>query len=373
MPTKEETNICKGIAIIMMLFHHLFNDFEEYAGFVVDYSPFTAERLTFLAILSKICVAILSKICVAIFVFLSGYGMAYTYRRKFDSRKPEKKEICSYIRNRYWKVMSGYWFVFLFALLCQPLGRTVVEAYGTSIKEILLYFLVDFLGLSYLLSTPTLNPTWWYMSIAVFIIFLMPFIMRLMQKYGAITVLVVLTAGINLTGTANASTFYLFSLLLRATCLETGFFERLMQSGNKNYMNKTVLIFCEIVCFFLLLQYRTNYNINGIIDGLIALVITSFVHTFIGKISGVSQIMQFLGKHSMNIFLTHTLLYSYYFLGFFYSFRHWFLILMVLLLVSILVSVVIEKMKEKTGYVQKMERVSGKTSGRSSQKNSEPV
>ena len=76
MLTKEETNICKGIAIIMMLFHHLFNDFEEYAGFVVDYSPFTAERLTFLAILSKICVAILSKICVAIFVFLSGYGMA---------------------------------------------------------------------------------------------------------------------------------------------------------------------------------------------------------------------------------------------------------------------------------------------------------
>ena len=36
MFTKEETNFCKGIAIVMMLFHHLFNDFEEYAGYIVD-------------------------------------------------------------------------------------------------------------------------------------------------------------------------------------------------------------------------------------------------------------------------------------------------------------------------------------------------
>lgn len=85
MFTKEETNFCKGIAIIMMLFHHLFNDFEEYAGHPVDYRPFTGERLMFLALLCKVCVAI--------FVFLSGYGIAAVYERKYGNRGGGKQKV----------------------------------------------------------------------------------------------------------------------------------------------------------------------------------------------------------------------------------------------------------------------------------------
>lgn len=174
--TKKETDVCKGIAIILMLFHHLFNDFEEYAGYTVSYWPFTDERIHFFALLSKICVAV--------FVFLSGYGIAATYQKQFETQEPSPQELRIFVMSRYKKLMASYWFVFVLTLLCQPLGRTVFDAYGHSIKEILLYFLVDFFGLSYLLETPTLNPTWWYMSLALCIILLAPFIIRLMKRCG---------------------------------------------------------------------------------------------------------------------------------------------------------------------------------------------
>ena len=351
MFTKKETDFCKGIAIVLMLFHHLFNDFEEYAGYIVDYRPFTPDRLTFLALLSKVCVAI--------FVFLSGYGIAAVYQKTFGDREPEKKEIVIFSWNRYWKLMSGYWFVFVLVLLCQPLGRTIVDAYGTSMKEIILYFIIDFLGLSYLFSTPTLNPTWWYMTLAIFIIFVMPFIMYLTRKYGEITVLVVMNGSIYLLGTVNSSTFYLFSLLLGAVCMETGFFQRLTQITNKNNILKWIAFVAEIFVLFVLLSYRTNYNLNGIVDGLLALTIACMVHTMLIHIPVISTAFGFIGKYSLNIFLFHTLLYSYYFLDFFFSFRYWFLIVLMLLVVSLLISVGIEYVKEKSGYMNIMKRVSG--------------
>lgn len=82
-----------------------------------------------------------------------------------------------------------YWFAFLLTLVCQPLGRNIFDAYGTDLKSIVVYFLVDFFGLSYLFGTPTLNPTWWYMTLAILIVVLMPFIMKLIEKMGTSLVL----------------------------------------------------------------------------------------------------------------------------------------------------------------------------------------
>jgi hypothetical protein len=51
----NSTNACKGVALILLLWHHLFYQNPEYGLFVFKF-------------------ATLSKVCVAIFVILSGYG-----------------------------------------------------------------------------------------------------------------------------------------------------------------------------------------------------------------------------------------------------------------------------------------------------------
>ena len=350
--TKKESNICKGIAIFLMIFHHLFNDYEEYAGYIVSYFPFTGERITYFALLSKICVAI--------FVFISGVGIAVTYEKNFAEQEVSVSRLGKFVWERYWKLMSAYWFVFILTLLCQPLGRSVIQAYGTNVKEIVLYLVIDFLGLSFLMSTPTLNPTWWYMTIAIAVICIAPIIIKLMKRYGAIlvlTIFVIITRGNQLENVLN---FYLFSMGLGIVCYELKVFERIERLGGDSKQGIIIKGGLELLILAGLLMLRTNYNFNGIVDGLIALVISLFVMTIVKRLWIVAQGLEFLGKYSSNIFLTHNQLYSYYFLGFFYSFKHWFVITLVLLGVSLLLSMVIEWVKDKSGYNNKMIRIGEK-------------
>lgn len=86
----------------------------------------------------------------AIFVFISGYGIAASYRQVFQNKKADVKEIVSFTWKRLWKLEMFYWFAFILTLVCQPLGRTIFEAYGTDFKSIIVYFFIDFFGLSYL-------------------------------------------------------------------------------------------------------------------------------------------------------------------------------------------------------------------------------
>lgn len=65
----------------------------------------------------------------------------------------------------------------------------------------------------------------------------------------------------------------------------------------------------------------------------------------------------FIGKHSMNIFLIHTLIFEYYFMDFIYGFKHWLLILVALLVISLIVSIIIEYLKVLLGYNKLIKRI----------------
>ena len=58
------TNASKGVALMLILWHHLFFRLPDEYGFIV-YST-----------------ALLAKVCVAIFVVLSGYGLSESVKNK---------------------------------------------------------------------------------------------------------------------------------------------------------------------------------------------------------------------------------------------------------------------------------------------------
>lgn len=339
---KEESNICKGIAIILMLFHHLFYKADNYSGFVINFFPFSEERINFYALLGKICVAI--------FVFISGYGIAASYRQVFQDKKADANEIVSFIWKRIWKLETFYWFAFVLTLVCQPLGRTVFDAYGTEFKSIVVYFFIDFLGLSYLFGTPTLNPTWWYMTLAILIIILVPLIMNLIKKTGASLVLIAGIGVLFFLNASNANTFYLFSVYLGIGCFESRLFERIGELWREKSWGIWVKGCIAIITFLVLLSLRTNYNYFGIVDGMIAMNLAVLASLLFIHIPIISPVMQCLGKHSGNIFLVHNQIYSYYFQSFIYSFGGWAVILFALLIVSFFVSVFMEILKKALRY-----------------------
>lgn len=64
----------KGIAIAMMLFHHLFrNGLGAHEQYDIVYFPFPETNIR--------NIATMFKICVALFTFISGYGLYLNYKK----------------------------------------------------------------------------------------------------------------------------------------------------------------------------------------------------------------------------------------------------------------------------------------------------
>lgn len=71
---KRQTNIAKGIAILMLLWVHLFRNipekFDEYRSlFIFRGTPVEA------------LFGVFCGVCVSTFVFLSGYGLYFSYKK----------------------------------------------------------------------------------------------------------------------------------------------------------------------------------------------------------------------------------------------------------------------------------------------------
>lgn len=352
MFTKKETDFCKGIAIILMLFHHLFYKPASYEAYSISFWPFTLERVNYFSLIAKLCVAM--------FVFFSGYGMAVTWRKNFQRQTPSSAQIWNFTWKRYWKLMCGYWFIFALTLLYQPLGHTIFDAYGSSKTDLLAFFLIDFLGLADLFSTSTLCSTWWYMSFAVAVIFILPLLMRGITAYGPGFLAAVGFACIYLLRIKGTPISYFMVFLIGIACCEFSVFQKADRIGHTVRFSPVIKVLLELVLIYVLVKLRLNHNYYRIIDGLLTLMIALVVHTFLIHIPILTDFMQLLGRHSANIFLLHNQLYSMYFKDFYYSMKHWGLILLALLLTSLLCSVIIEQVKKWIHYNTYMERLGQK-------------
>lgn len=151
----QKSSMVKGIALIFLLFHHLFfwgdNSINELVNLNVNPSPLSYYYLY------KIAESL--KICVGIFIFISAYGI---------TRKSMNYSLAYNLKDsfrRYIKLYSNYFFIFLIIML---IGFISSNNHFQVWDNNIMYFIYDLLGLSYVFGTPTYNYTWWYMSLAFF-------------------------------------------------------------------------------------------------------------------------------------------------------------------------------------------------------------
>ena len=331
--TKDQTNICKGIAIIMMYIHHLFSLWESFGVYDVIFAPFSDG---FVVLVARLC-----KVCVAIFVFMTGYG----YTKAYKSRQEGYKGATC---RRYFKLMFSFWFIFILSMCTSFLGRNPLDVYGRRLPELFLNFFFDMMGISTIMGTPEFNVTWWYMSYAVLLVFITPLLIKVVKKLGIFTIpLVVLFPRFVTENMQRAFLWYLLSLVLGICFAEFNAFEKL----NKLALIKKITVFLlggligALVC---ILRFQTEFY--DVFDAYLAVMICCTVYCFISYIFVFNRMLCFIGKHSMNMFLTHTLIKGYYYTDFIYSFRYFFLILLVLLVITLILSVCIEQVKKWIKY-----------------------
>ncbi len=331
--SKRVTLTAKGIAILLMLFHHLFYDAPGFVDrYAVSAAPLSWPLLNSLSFYGKICVSV--------FVFLTGYGMSINLSQRNTVQRQQ------YAVSRFLKLECGFIFIYLLTLLSSVLQPSRMAAYFTEGKaKGLLLMVFDGLGLANFFGTATYNGTWWYMSFAIFLIFLMPVAVRLHEQFGICMVAIaalVTDFGID---SSRAFPIYLFSLSLGIWAAQSGFFGK-VRSRCESTGAKWLCLLASLLCFLLFSAIRIRWGFYPWTGGLVCLSLLSVLFVLVDLLHVRLRFMELLGRYSMTIFLTHTLIYNHYFTDFIYAPKNWFLILLLLTVSSLACAAAIEFLRK---------------------------
>lgn len=361
---KESSTALKGIAIIMMLFHHCFRKtflFEEYT---ISFFPLSQQTVVNLAFVSKICVSI--------FAFISGYGLYLGYDKYSTTSHSNGADNSAgrWVLSRYVKTFTVYWLVWIiWAVLSQLLnGEFTRVLFCDGAYNGVVYSLLNFMGLSQLFETPTLNNDWWYMSAAAVYIVVIPFVYKYRKELPLLLVVIiafprVIFGGRGISVFPGWSTVYSFMSPFLIGCIfaHSNVFALIIKSNGKK--SKTIRLALEIWLIFIgyRLFYRTAIESFWEIHyGLFPLLIILFLVEFVIPMPLINKALRIVGKHATGIYLVHGFYRTYYLPDFIYSFQNCWIIVFVLLLCSLGTSIVLDLLMNIFRHRDFLERLSGR-------------
>lgn len=333
---KQDTLMVKGIGILLVYIHHLFSN--------GDMLTESGVRFFFLKGETVVQLAAFSKVCVAVFLFLTAYGMTCKYRQSIKT----DTDLAKITVQRYICLLFSFQFVFFFThIFYAVFGKGAnLRFYGTSLSSIF-FFLLDASGLSYFFGAPMLNATWWYMAVAFAGLLLLPVLWKLYKILGimilpGVVLIPALFGFVNAPGTA-----YAFAFALGICAADLHLIERIGKLKFRiPFLGEAIKFLACCIFIWGLYKLRMNIGYEMLTDGIFALVISYLAYDFIGKVFVIRKGLEFLGKHAMNMFLTHSLIMLYLFRDFTYSLRYGILILLFLIAVTVLISLIIEGLKK---------------------------
>ena len=318
----EEVNVLKGIALLFLLWHHLFFQQNGLYDDIILFNDFHLVNET----------GVLCKMCVAFFVYLSGYGL---------TRQAEKREglgsLGKWYHHRYLKLLANYWFIWI---LFVPIGvfvfdRTFADAYHS---QIALKLLADVLGISNAFGFHGYNPTWWFITCIICLYAVYPLLYKLAKR----NLFYILAIGLIISllpiksGASNMHPYMLpftagIAMALRPVQLSGG--------------GKIIVLLSIPV----LIAARLFLDFKFITDTLLSISFTCTILS-ISLSEIINKSLAFVGKHSMNIFLFHTFIFSHWFKSLIYFQKNPILIFLVFLAICLLISMMLEWVKSKTLY-----------------------
>lgn len=324
---------------MIMLFHHLFYRME----FIDMYWwHFQISGHPIIQIL-----AYHMKICVAIFVFLSAYGLTFSYTK---SNPKNTKYILKYIFNKIIKLYELYWPC---VAVCIAIGWITKTRIPTEIYSSIGQFIRDLFGIAYITDgvTPYVG-AWWYISLTILIYIVFPILYKIMKKYPIPILIISFCLGIvNFTDIPIFIEIqrYTFIVMLGIYFANNNIFNKLFEWSFK----KRILVFTSLsLLLLLLIRFVKSFTF----DGFLVVSIIMLLLTLIDRMPITNKIFKYIGIHSGNIFLIHGIIYRYSFIDFIYSFKYPILIFAVLLIISLVISIILELLKKvivKTKYKEK--------------------
>lgn len=334
--TRDHTNKAKGLAILLLLTYHLFEDEELLSLTEVIYAPFSLEGfLTFTGF---------GNVCVAIFVFLTAFGIASGLLAQEELSPAGAYRQAA---KRFIRLMMNFTILYLSVNLLWWYQFDYQSLYGSG-KQGILYLLTDATGLAMFFHTPTLNETWWYMEIAYLLIFMVPFLTWLVKKVGYPLLLITCFFPYIVEIQPDVER-YLFVAVFGVCAAYGKWPDKLLNLKVHPAVQWLIGLGSFVLCVLVRQNYVVYETYIQLVDAPIALFLIYFGAVLAGSVPVLGRALGFIGKHAMNIYLVHTFFYMTLWRQYIYYFRYAGITFLLLLAVSLLYSVALELVKKAVG------------------------
>lgn len=317
--TKQQSQMMKGVAILLMIFLHLFN---QESNVALCHNLLFIDGTPLVSILSR------ASNPVAFFLILGGYGLYKVYEKGDRNRW-----------TRLAKLMIHYWIILLIFVTIGHFVRPT--AYPGTFSKIL----SNLTGYH-----TTYNGEMWFLLPYIILSACSKPLFELLKRFKTWTVIVA-TLIIHLCTSYcisrhGVSFLYLnywiydpllvlhllFNFCLGAMAARCNFFKRLSAIAGRIPNINSVATVCIIILVLISCIFKYNYFYAfGIICCLLLMKIPGWLKTTLGK----------LGDQSMNMWMIHSWFCYYLFHDFIYSFSYPLLIFIVLTVISYICSLII--------------------------------
>lgn len=280
--TKEKSKVVHGVAICLMVFHHLFAFPERIDSpykLIFDFSVLHLETM----------LAYFGKICVSMFAFVSGYGMT---KKRMQIEKGYKLSMM-----QLKKFYMCYWNAFIVFV---PYGmyKGILKVQAKEILENLIGFSCSY------------NAEWWYVKEYVIMLLVFPSIYSILKYIAGkckikwkVLIEIVL---VSLIAIVNSNTKYIVIFIVGMIFAGEEVFEFFYRRMKGNYWS--LFLMCMVM------GIRTLFGQN--VDIFITPIFVYAIYIF-SEENSISKyiivLLKNIGRYSVYIWLIHTFFVYYYF------------------------------------------------------------
>lgn len=291
---RKEAKLIAGVAILMMIFHHLFG----FPIWLLRGNTFT-ESITVCNISIERMIAAFGKICVALFAFSSGYVI---WKKQEDYRKLHK------VLNRIARFLFNYWVIFaLFMLYGVLIGDHLPNGHN---------FWYNLVGLETSPQKQYVNVVFaWYVATYVMLVCLFPIFINIFRsKKFVVDILLYICFVLGLGLIHNSLWSSILSPVLYAICgflvAKWNLFNRILPQTDKLSIWIFVLMIVVLALFrqSLILLDVDIVGVDGIFAAIFIFAVISVFNRL--RCEWLNKIIIFLGFYSMNLWYLHGIFFT---------------------------------------------------------------
>ena len=323
--SKKEASILQGIAVLLMVFHHLF-DFPDRIH--VDFVK------VFQFIKLEIFLSSFGRICVAMFAFLSGIGLYKKFSAKYEDKKVPLFQCYGGMVAQLFNFLKRYWIVFAIFISYGYIANIYTFAWSP--------FLKNLFGLAY-----TYNGEWWYVGQHFDLLCMFPILFgleslfsKLIKKHGSILsglILLIIFTPLLVWKGKTYNICFLFGFLSISTGALDCLFKKLENATWWTFVLGLVLIGGAFICRIKFINPKYDYiNVSLFIVGLLMIIKTKWIE------KSINPILSYVGKYATYIWLTHTFFAYYFFQSFTFFPKYSILIFIWCVLLSLTTGIVLD-------------------------------